>query len=300
MNFNKLITMKRLSIYTMLALLIMMGSMTMKAQEYVPIIQHGNEWNTLDVTVGMYNTYYNNVNWFSGDTIIYDVQYAMLLGTTDGNNPHQFALLREANGKVWERLNDQTEILLYDFTANVGDTLRCGLWATEDIYSIVDSISLEHIGGVDRKKFWFGLEYDFAGDPYAAETWIEGIGSNLGLLYSGSAGITGAYHGTLCFHQNGELVWQNPDYDNCNYDAIEENMDSKMVLYPNPTKGTIKIEAENIRNVVIYNNIGEKIFETETSGDAFEYDFGDKKASLYIIKVQMSDGSEFSKRIVKE
>jgi hypothetical protein len=80
-----------------------------------------------------------------------DVRYAKLMGTTDGDAPHLFSLLREDDGKVWERLNNQREILLYDFTANVGDTLWCGLWADEYHYNIVDSISTEHIGGVDRK-----------------------------------------------------------------------------------------------------------------------------------------------------
>ena len=49
--------MKKLNIYTIFALLLMTRSVAMYAQEYVPIIQEGNVWNTLDVTVGMYNTY---------------------------------------------------------------------------------------------------------------------------------------------------------------------------------------------------------------------------------------------------
>ena len=289
--------MKKLNIYTIFALLLMTRSVAVYAQEYVPIIQEGNVWNTLDVTVGMYNTYYNNVNWFSGDTIIDDVRYAKLMGITDGDAPHLFSLLREDDGKVWERLNNQREILLYDFTANVGDTIWCGPWAGEYHYNIVDSISIEHIGGINRKKFWFGLEYGWFGTA-AAEIWIEGIGSDLGLLYSGSASICGAYYRTLCFHQNDELVWQNPNYDDCTFDAVGENIGVKKVLYPNPTRGTIRIEAENIRHVAIYNNLGEIIFETETSDNTFEYNFGDKKSGLYIIKVRMSDGKEFTEKIV--
>ena len=290
--------MKKLNIYTVFALLFMTRNVATYAQEYVPIIQEGNVWNTLDVTVSMYNTYYNNIIWFSGDTIIDDVRYAKLMGTTNGGAPHLFSVLREDDGKVWERLNNQREILLYDFTANVGDTLRCGLWADEYHYNIVDSISIEHIGGVDRKMLWFGLEYGWFGIITAAEIWIEGIGSDLGLLYSGSASICGAYYRILCFHHNSELVWQNPNYDDCTFDAVGENIGVKKVLYPNPTRGTIRIEAENIRNVTIYNNLGERIFETETSNNTFEYDFGDKKSGLYIIKVRMNDGKEFSEKIV--
>ncbi|MBP9995368.1 MAG: hypothetical protein KBT67_10640 [bacterium] len=79
---------------------VMQEGVTMTAQEYVPVIQEGNEWHTLDVTVASYNTYYNNVNWFSGDTVIDDVRYAKLMGTADGNTPRLFSLLREEDGKV--------------------------------------------------------------------------------------------------------------------------------------------------------------------------------------------------------
>ena len=137
--------MKRFNVYIMFALLLTAGGVTTKAQEYVSLIQEGVEWHTLNVTVASpsYITYYNNVNWFSGDTVIDDVRYAKLMGTTDGDAPHLFSLLREDEGKVWERLYDQMEVLLYDFTADVGDTaLWYGLWS----YNIVDSVSIDISG----------------------------------------------------------------------------------------------------------------------------------------------------------
>lgn len=296
--------MKKLNLYTIFALLLMTRSVAMYAQEYVPIIQEGNVWNTLDVTAGMYNTYYNNVNWFSGDTIIDDVRYAKLMGTTDGDAPHLFSLLREDDGKVWERLNNQREILLYDFTANVGDTLWCGLWADEYHYNIVDSISIEHIGGVDRKKFWFGLEYGWFGTA-ATEIWIEGIGSDLGLLYSGSAGISGAYYCTLCFHQNDELIWQNPNYDDCTFDAVGENsFANEIFVCPNPAKDVVNInfaDDTECQSVAIYSIDGRLVVETfpETSQSS-TINIADLTPGLYLIKLRMSDGSEFIERIVKE
>ena len=135
----------------MLTLLLFAGEMTLRAQEYVPIIQDGNEWNTLLVITDNWPnyTYTNFVDWCSGDTIIEDVRYTKIMGTANGDDPRLFSLLREEEGKVWYRdLNHQTDILLYDFTANVGDTLF-------ESYLVVDSISIEHIGGVDRKKYWF-------------------------------------------------------------------------------------------------------------------------------------------------
>ena len=268
--------------------------MTIQAQEYVPIIQDGNEWNTLSVGMSGWNiiSYTNYVNWCSGDTIINDVRYAKLMGTTDGDNPRLFSLLREEYGKVWQRrLNNPTEVLLYDFTSNVGDTLRVGIF---DEYLVVDSISIEHIGGVDRKKYWFGLEYDFIGDPYAVETWTEGIGSSFGLLCSGYWGIVGGYYCALCFHENGELIWQNPEYDACTVTAVDENQDSDITIYPNPTNGLLYIDYD-ITNVEIYNILGQLVKETKEN----VIDLSAQEAGTYILKVITPSGV-VTKQIIKK
>ena len=285
--------MKNFRLYTLLALLLMAGKMTIQAQEYMPIIQDGNEWNTLSVGMSGWNiiSYTNYVNWCSGDTIINDVRYAKLMGTTDGDNPHLFSLLREEYGKVWQRrLNNPTEVLLYDFTSNVGDTLRVGIF---DEYLVVDSISIEHIGGVDRKKYWFGLEYDFIGDPYAVETWTEGIGSSFGLLCSGYWGIVGGYYCALCFHENGELIWQNPEYDACTVTAVDENQDSDITIYPNPTNGLLYIDYD-ITNVEIYNILGQLVKETKEN----VIDLSAQEASTYLLKVITPSGV-VTKQIIK-
>ena len=67
-------------------------------------------------------------------------------------------------------------------------------------------------------------------------------------------------------------------------------------VYPNPTKGIVKIEAENIKNISIFNTLGEIIFETSTNGDTFEYDFSRNEAGVYFIKVETVKGVE-TKRV---
>ena len=230
--------MKATRIYTLLVLLLMAGGVTMQAQEYLPIAQKGNEWHTLSTTLFGYSNY---VNWCSGDTIIGDVRYMKIMGTLNDGYPHLFTVLREEDGKVWKRhLNTSEETLLYDFTASVGDTLCFG---EPGASFVLDSISMVQIGDVDRRKFWFGLEYDGLGNPRAKETWVEGIGSDFGLLWSGYYGVYDGWHCLLCFHQYGELVWQNPEYNTCSYpyDAIEENKDSEISVYPNPGNNTLNI-----------------------------------------------------------
>lgn len=290
MNMQKHNTMKTTRLYTLFMLLLFAGEMTLRAQEYVPIIQDGNEWNTLLVITDNWPnyTYTNFVDWCSGDTIIEDVRYTKIMGTANGDDPRLFSLLREEEGMVWYRdLNHQTDILLYDFTANVGDILF-------ESYLVVDSISIEHIGGVDRKKYWFGLEYEFTGEPYALETWIEGIGSDLGLLNSGSYYYCGSYSRALCFHQNGELVWYNPEYGSCTVTGVEE-IKEPIFIYPNPAKEMATIGGSEVAEVQVYNAFGQLV---NTIHGTNEISVTGLAEGVYLLRVTATDGKTYRTRLI--
>ena len=66
-------------------------------------------------------------------------------------------------------------------------------------------------------------------------------------------------------------------------------------VYPNPTHGTIKIEAEGIKNVSIYTVHGARVFEAPASDNTFEYDFSRHEAGVYLIKVETAKGVETKK-----
>ena len=285
--------MRTTRLYTLLALLLMAGGVTMQAQEYLPIAQKGNEWHTLSTTLFGYSNY---VNWCSGDTIIGDVQYMKIMGTLNDGYPHLFTVLREEDGKVWKRhLNTSEETLLYDFTASVGDTLCFG---EPGASFVLDSISMVQIGDVDRRKFWFGLEYDGLGNPRAKETWVEGIGSDFGLLWSGYYGVYDGWHCLLCFHQYGELVWQNPEYNTCSYpyDAIEENKDSEISVYPNPVRDRVVIEGIEAVEIQVYNTLGQVV---KTVRGTNEIPVADLPQGVFMLRIMDAEGKVYTNRITK-
>ena len=78
--------------------------------------------------------------------------------------------------------------------------------------------------------------------------------------------------------------------------AVSEVGNMISAVYPNPTKGVVKIEAENIKNVSVFNSLGQIIFENAASGDAFEYDFSGNETGVYFIKVETEKGVE-TKRV---
>ena len=281
----------------LLLLLLAMEGMA-KAQDYEPIIQEGNEWYTLDVIVNPGfppNHHYSTlVHWLSDDTLVDGVRYTKVLETRNGEGtPRLATLLREEDGKVWKR-KSATDILIYDFTAQVGDTLRFGDFHEFD-YFVVDSISIEQIGGKDRKKFWFGLEYDFTGEPVAIETWTEGIGSDMGLLFSGWYYVTGGYYRALCFHQNGELLWQNEYYGTCMIDAVEEEVAPAVSVYPNPVSETVSIEGLEPAEVQVYNTLGQMV---KTVKDSHEINMAGLPQGVYLLRIADTEGRSHTARVV--
>jgi len=74
--------------------------------------------------------------------------------------------------------------------------------------------------------------------------------------------------------------------------AISEAESIVTAVYPNPTYGKVKIEAEDIQNFSIFNILGEKVYESTANGDVFEYNFSQQKAGSYFIKVETAKGVE--------
>jgi hypothetical protein len=217
-----------------------------------------------------------------------------IMGILNNGDPHLFTVLREEDGKVWKRhLNTSVETLLYDFTASVGDTLCFG---EPGASFVLDSISMVQIGDVDRRKFWFGLEYDGLGNPRAKETWVEGIGSDFGLLWSGYYGVYDGWHCLLCFHQYGELVWQNPEYNTCTYpyDAVEGNKDSEIFIFPNPAKEKVTIEGIEAAEVQVFNAFGQLV---KTVRDTNEIPVVDLPQGVYLVRIADAEGRIYTNRI---
>lgn len=63
-------------------------------------------------------------------------------------------------------------------------------------------------------------------------------------------------------------------------------------VYPNPTEGVVRIEAEGLVGIRVFNILGERVFEASASGDALEYDFGQHGAGVYLIQIETSTGIE--------
>lgn len=81
--------------------------------------------------------------------------------------------------------------------------------------------------------------------------------------------------------------------------GVNENDALFVAVYPNPTNGNVTIEAENLKHITISNMLGQTVFESNASGDTFEYDFGKHNAGLYFIRIETANGVTEKKVTVK-
>ena len=123
-----------------------------------------------------------------------------------------------------------------------------------------------------------------------------------GMVFSefGTQTLTVPY-GCAAAYQNS--AWYDPIGLNGFYEFIEdeptavaEAENTISAVYPNPTKGMVKIEAEGLQTISVFSMTGAKVFEVPASGNAFEYDFSNQGTGVYLIKIETTKGVE-TKRV---
>jgi hypothetical protein len=251
--------------------------------------------------------------YYGGDTLINGSNYKIILQQglmmTSGNccgvpTGAGAGYLRQdtvAKKVYWRDQSMSNDTLLYDFSVNVGDTLK-GLVAfcqTLTVHSI-DSIL---IGTTYRKR----INYDvppFAPCPYSI---IEGIG--------GTSGLTYYYYGPAemgseltCFSENGNLLYLN----SCNPDTIpcgdltvgvnEFPQNAQSLVFPNPFHSVINLQSQQKNlplKLFFYDVLGKIHLETEITTELSTIDLSFLSKGVYFIKIENESRKIEFKKIVK-
>lgn len=151
---------------------------------------------------------------FSGDTTIQQKSYKKLY-ESDDEQKQNWALNSfwfERNDSVFRRGAWYTgDILVYDFTLSEKDSFTV---IENDLYLYVDSIRTKEWGGKEREFIYLHPSewYLYMGTQ---TIWIKGVGQLGYMPRSTEIGITGGACSLLCFEEDGELVYQNPEYNSC-------------------------------------------------------------------------------------
>lgn len=159
--------------------------------------------------------------------IFYKKVYFTRLTTDDAPFPVCLDLLEDDPLPVGQT------VILYDFDLHVGDTVS---WRpAPNVVLAIDSIQLND--GSWRRRFQFETDQYY--------TWIEGIGSSLGLFNSYAKPILDIGCALHCFRDNGVLKYNIVDAVFCDSVTVGTNEPVAQVpveLYPNPSAGVVRLE----------------------------------------------------------
>jgi len=194
---------------------------------------------------------------FSEDTVIGSYHYKKVLNSTDSLQSvwSEVGYIRENQEKMvfYRTLNDTTNRLMYDFSAQIGDSLFVNIFHK---LLVVESIDSVFIYNKYRKRITFNNDI-----------WVEGIGSVLGVMNCGRSNISGAEYNLLCFWENDTLKYHNPDFSACYLSTVNifnySRGNIQISVYPNPVSSNSVLKIDNLNTpdntIEIYSVLGQKV-----------------------------------------
>ncbi len=231
---------------------------------------------------------------FGGDTTFNSHTYKRVYYTNDPDqiNWTQLSFIREEGQKVYRVYGGHYmyDALVYDFSLNEGDQVT----VNTEFTLTVDSVDHVEIGSELRKRLFMchSPEFNFG------EIWIEGIGSNAGVLYSGTYGYPDFDNKLLCVKKNDTLLYQNPLYNSCYIisDIEENSLNSKKVMvYPNPASNKLNIEVDNFIKAELL-DVNGKLIKTENDKNI---NLQGCSKGIYFVRVITKSGV-YAEKIVKQ
>jgi hypothetical protein len=227
----------------------------------------------------------------------------------DPSNTTYVGALREESKKIFFRYNYcQHEILLYDFTKQVGDSIY-SLFSEFEILSCDSTTSYNGIiAGIDSTLINGAYRKVYHIDPWYPD-WIEGIGSIAGLLNPIPPQITGFDTWDLvCFKKDGDVLYLNPNYNTCFplIVGINENIttsNNRIKIYPNPVTdiSTIEFIGNEFKYLTFYNISGQILNRFEISNiKTIQLNKNDFISGLIFYKIETIEGQYMTGKIIIE
>lgn len=297
--------MKKISLSTLLVIVCTI----IFAQNYYPFPSSNTIWNnhlyvssgaTMDISsitrLGIFgDTIFNELNYHK----LYLIENDTIINL---NKMTYYAAIRENNNQVFVKLIENNyEILVYDFGLDIGDTIISN--ATSGYLANNTNVIL-NIDSVQVNDNSYRKRFKISNNEY----WIEGIGSIGGLLFP-ITDVNSVYLNywpiLACLKQNNEAVYLYYQTDVCfiqQATKIEYNeTQSKLKIYPNPTINTIMIESElapSLLTVKVFNSYGD-LKKTETFNSfPIKINMSNLSSGIYLIQVTTGEGI-YNEKIIK-
>lgn len=260
--------MKKVIRFSLIAGILLTFMTTAQSTTYYPFPDKNATWNFHWSLIGMYGDFDENYSIsISGDTTINALTYHKLttpFANTIALRGYKGAIRQDIAAKkiYFVPRTETTEQLLYDFTLQVGDTVKGYIQANLSQKDTIKSIDSVLVGNSYRKRWLVNSNYNIY--------FIEGIGSTYG-LFEQSPGSTPDFpdFSINCYRENTLTLY--PDSQtNCelinSVKRIETNSNQIRIL-PNPQDGSLKIEFDNtdIVEIKVIDLSGKVIYQQPTT-----------------------------------
>jgi hypothetical protein len=235
----------------------------------------------------------------------------------------------QENDSVFYWFNNEFR-LIYDFSANVNDTIKltykAGIYndSTHSVFNIKDTV-IEHLVVVESidtvlvsgkllKRFHVSIQADSTYYFYPFKmsgnyNYTEQIGSNYFLIDEvfGQPSIYDHSIKLRCYSDNSideyKSDWWKTYNKACDYslhvnDAFD---DSFFTIYPNPANEIINIESsENIQSIEIYNLAGQLLIHQQLNTKYSAIDIEQLNKAVYIVKIKVNEADIQVHKFVKQ
>jgi len=230
---------------------------------------------------------------FKGDTIINEKIFKKILVSSDSTGQvwiYTNKCIREDSGKVYI-YSQNNEHILYDFNLIKGDTIKLLNMFGKSNDWVVDSVDSIEILGTFLKRITLKFH------DYLTDYRIEGIGSTLGVVYSGNF-IYDYSTELLCAMQQNISIFNNPAYNSCFiYTGINNQKRLKVRIYPTIVQDYLKIEAERYPLKIFIIDLFGSVFIKETIIYDKQLFCKHLPSGLYFVKIQNENYYVFEKFI---
>ena len=235
-----------------------------------------------------------------GDTIVDDKVYKKIFETQDTINqiwtPSNQLIREDSSKKVWIRnysANHPEEILLYDFNLVVGDSFAINL--DSDFMCKIPVINVDSImlsDGEKRKRITFSFQY--FDDIFEEIYWIEGIGSQFGLITHlyGYCGWVDYGRWLRCYFEEGERLFGQVPEDECFRLITTSTKDlespASFSIFPNPATDQLSLTLPDTesRNWEIFNYQGQVILNGKLDSNNNQISINNFPSGIYFLKIR--------------
>jgi hypothetical protein len=282
-----------------------------KAQNYIPLpLDTNHYWSEYFTGWQGPQTLFSSVYKYKiKDTLINSMNYKRLIN--EGYSPSNGAcyscgaLLRQdsTQKKVYVLMSGQ-EYFLYNFSKNIGDTLKvCDISGTSPIVVTRTLTAVDSTILFDNK--YHRRYHYFAGSFTGAQYVIEGVGGENGLLYPYYVPLETGRSMICLTHVNSPIstIYMNPYFaqSGCTPyimgNRIIENAD-KIKIYPNPTSEKLFIENHANYDLVMRDVLGKDITIKVSSKNC--YDLSNLNKGIYFLNIYEGKKLISVEKIIKE